>query len=91
MGLGPINPLSLLISIGGSLLSSALSNKGDKQESKPTPVAKPPQEAKAPNAQAIRKENMGAAQAGPASTLLTGPEGVPNSDLNLGRNNLLGL
>lgn len=90
MGLGPINPLSLLVSIGGSLLSSALSSDS-KQESKPAAVPKPPQEAKAPDTQAVRKQNIGAAQGGPASTLLTGPEGVPSSELNLGRNNLLGL
>ncbi|MCC7065554.1 MAG: hypothetical protein IT456_22300 [Planctomycetes bacterium] len=86
-------PVQIFTSIAGSLLSSALSGAmgGGKEEPKAAAVPKPPQEAKAPDTQRLRKENAGAAQAGPASTLLTGTDGVPTSELNLGRNNLLGL
>lgn len=67
------------------------------QKSPSTPqapaVPKPPQEAKAPDAALVRKNNQDAAMGpggGPGTTFLTGSGGVDPLGLNLGRAKLLG-
>lgn len=61
----------------------------------PTPAAPiaPPQAAKSPDVNAIQTQANtpgGGVNSGPASTLLTGPSGVDNSQLNVGKGGLLG-
>lgn len=48
------------------------------------------QNAKAPDAAAMLSANTQAAKGGASSTMLTGPQGVDMSSLNLGKNTLLG-
>lgn len=67
----------------------------NKKTSTPTPPApeKPPQASKTPDIAAIRKKNASALTgpaAGNASTFLTGPSGIEDQMLNLGKNSLLG-
>lgn len=59
---------------------------------KPPPPPPPPQQAKAPDTTPLKRRNANAGGiAMPAgSTMLTGPNGVSNSQLNLGSNTLLG-
>jgi len=56
------------------------------------PIA-PPQAAKAPDVNAIQSATQtpgGGINSGPASTMLTGPNGVNQSALNVGKGGLLG-
>lgn len=46
--------------------------------------------AQSPNVNALITANQNAARSGGSSTMLTGPGGVPNSALSLGKNSLLG-
>ena len=46
--------------------------------------------AKSPDASAILSQAGQAAKGGPAGTMLTGPSGVNQADLNLGKSTLLG-
>lgn len=48
------------------------------------------QNAKAPDVAAMLSANTQAAKGGASSTMLTGPQGVDMSSLNLGKNTLLG-
>lgn len=61
---------------------------GAEKVDEPAPV-KQPQLAKVATVAAVT--GKGNQAFGPAATLLTGPGGVANDKLNLGRNNLLGL
>ena len=66
---------------------------GKPQELQPPTLEKPPQPTKAPNIDAIRKNNATALTgpaAGNASTFLTGASGIDDASLNLGKNQLLG-
>ena len=60
----------------------------------PPPPAPPPQAEKAPDAEVYRAQNKnrmaGGMDAGPNSTLLTGPDGVDAAQLELGKSTLLG-
>lgn len=79
-----------LAAAGGMLASTMLSPK-PKMPNVPAPE-KPPNASKAPEMQGVRRQNAGA-ELGPAgvnNTLLTGPGGVGNDSLNLGKNTLLG-
>jgi len=85
---------SIVGSIVGSVVSSLISGAmgGDREEAKPVAPPKPPQAAKSPDTVMLRQNNMTAALPGgsPTSTLLTGPSGIEDDELKLGKNTLLG-
>jgi hypothetical protein len=89
------DPVSLGVGLLGAVASQALTPKAPKMPQAPKPEA-PPQAAQAPD-EAARRASAGAALTpgasggpGASSTLLTGPSGVSNDLLNLGKNVLLG-
>lgn len=92
MGMAAVIPI--LASVAGSLVSGMMNKKGDSAQTAAPEVqaATPaPQASKAPDVAAFANTNAAnAASQGPGSTLLTGLGGVPNSSLNLGKNQLLG-
>lgn len=56
----------------------------------PPPPQAPPQSAKAPSTTPLRRRNNGGIAMPGGSTMLTGPSGVSNAQLNLGASSLLG-
>lgn len=58
----------------------------------PPPPAPPPAEVKSPETDTMiqRKKSQGASSPPPADTILTGPDGIDQNSLNLGKNSLLG-
>lgn len=93
---GGISASTVLIAAGaaavGAVAATALAPKPKGPGAPPAPE-KPPQQAKAPEMGALRRQNQ-VAEGGPGmssnSTLLTGPTGVNPGMLNLGRATLLG-
>lgn len=88
---------SVIAPIAGALIGQLFAPKQQQQQAAATPQASTPapapvsQAAAAPDSAAFAKTNASSAAAsGPGSTLLTGLAGVPNSSLNLGKNQLLG-
>lgn len=80
--------IPLLTAVAGSVVSSALAPKPQKQAAPAAPAA-PPQASAAPLAKTYAAANANQAIAGGnASTLLTGTTGV--GETNLGKNTLLG-
>lgn len=85
--------LQLVALAAGAAASAAIAMSASKK-SRPSPLQAPPppQEMKAADVEALRKANQGVktgVNAGTASTLLTGPEGVKDP-LNTSKNTLLG-
>lgn len=64
---------------------------GAEKVDSPAPVKQPPAERAEKVATVAAVQSKSSPMIGPPATLLTGPGGVPNDKLNLGRNNLLGL
>ncbi len=68
--------------------------KGGSAPAPPAPPAPPPEAAKAPDSDQVKARNKarmtGGMDAGPNSTMLTGPDGVDPNSLELGKNSLLG-
>lgn len=96
-GASAFNPFSMIASVvGGSILTKLLAPKEQKPQQPDTPAAPTPpptpQAAQTPDQAARRAPAFGAGGAASAagSTLLTGPEGVAPSLLNLGKNSVLG-
>lgn len=94
----PLSAIASIAAIAGSLASvgSAAAGLFGGSKSQPTaaaPVA-PPQSSVTPDAKTVRANTTGAPETGPgggiATTLLTGPQGVDSSKLNLGKTMLLG-
>jgi hypothetical protein len=79
-----------IIGLGAASTVATMTQKAPKPPEVPTPE-KPPQAAKAPDVEPLKRKNQSAAAAfGPASTFLTGAGGVDPSSLNLGKTTLLG-
>ena len=82
----------IVASIAGAAVTAAMSKTPDMPQV--APAEKPPQAAKAPDVNTVKKANANAAamgpSAGPSSTWLTGPSGVDSASLNLGKSTLLG-
>ncbi len=78
-----------LMSVGGSVVSSMFAPSPPSPQAPPEPPP-PPQEATSPDANVSKSKNAQQMAAGPASTMLTGPQGVLNDTLNLGKSTLLG-
>lgn len=81
---------------GLSAVASVKSMSGGKGGSAPAvqPAIEPPQAAKNPDIDPLKKKNANAAgvgpMAGPSSTMLTGVGGIDPSSLSLGKTTLLG-
>lgn len=94
----PSYPLRAFRKLGLKLQSLEGGGGGGKGAETPAPTApeKAPQASKTPTTDVFRQNNTpsAAARAGlgatPSDTMLTGPGGVDNSSLNLGKNTLLG-
>lgn len=58
----------------------------------PPPPPPPPQASKAPEPETFKRKNQKGTNSamGGEGTLLTGPSGIDNAQLNLGKNTLLG-
>jgi hypothetical protein len=80
--------------VAGMAVSSMMAPDGSQMPGAPPTPEKPPQMGKAPDPAAVRKKVAGSAITGPAagnsSTFLTGPSGVDDTLLNLGKNTLMG-
>lgn len=96
----PNYPLQAFRTVGSKLQTleggGGGSAKGGQAVQQATAPEKPPQASKTPTTDVFRQNNTpsAAARAGmgatPSDTMLTGPSGVDNSTLNLGKNTLLG-
>lgn len=92
------DPVSTML-IGGTILGAVIgSQQKQPNPGSPPPVIQPPamQSAKTPDQAAVRQRGTnigdmgGGAITDPNNTLLTGPGGVDNNKLNLGKNVALG-
>jgi hypothetical protein len=79
---------------GRMTLEGGGGGKGGKAPPPPAPPAPAPQAEKAPEVEVFRAQNKnrmaGGMDAGPNSTMLTGPDGVDAAQLELGKTTLLG-
>lgn len=83
--------------LGGLSAAKSLSSPKESASSQPAAppaVEPPPAAAKTPDQPLLKRKNAATAltgpMAGPASTMLTGPAGIADNMLNLGKNDKLG-
>lgn len=79
--------------LGGVSAMGSMSKDSPSQPTAPA-IEAPPQAAKAPDQPALKRKNAATALTGPmsgaAGTMLTGPSGIADNMLNLGKNDKLG-
>ena len=81
------DPVTVAMALGGSLLASKTAKAPEMPAMPEAP--KPPEQSKSPERDPYKMGNQKSAAAqGPASTMLTGPGGIPSSGLSLGRTSL---